>query len=107
MPPVLWPGKACFRRSSAHIPKKRSRVDAGYVFYFEKVIAFRKQAGWIWYHICGFPPLLELREEMCKYHCYLGIFGDCFLGGVGGGTDLILCLCCEFLSFLPLESFKT
>lgn len=52
--------------------------------YFEKVIAFRKQTSWIWYQICGFPPLLELREEMCKYHCYLGIFGDCFLGGGGG-----------------------
>ena len=41
--PSLQPGKACFRRSTACTLKKRSRADAGYVFYFQKVLVFRKE----------------------------------------------------------------
>lgn len=37
----------------------------------------------------------------------LGDFWWLFLFRGAGVADLILCLCCEFLSFLPLESFKT
>lgn len=34
MPPVLWPGKVYFRTSSAHILKKRGRMDAYYYYLY-------------------------------------------------------------------------